>query len=180
MAKSTNSIAAYKTTGMTASGGGGGAVPERGGAPNPAHNVPAVIPFALITEQANTEVPIDYTSTTGIKLFNSAILKLPEIFDGEPKSINLFNKKLTERAKQSGWMETGANIIMIADSTGTLRNLITEYGRLTVDDIEANTKNFIGQQTRQAHNSIQLFHCQTNSMTEAAHLKIVAESDKYM
>ena len=104
MAKSTRSIAASTTTGMTASGGGGGAVPERGGAPNPAHNVPAVIPFALITEQANTEVPIDYTSTTGIKLFNSAILKLPEIFDGEPKSINLFNNKLTERAKQSGWM----------------------------------------------------------------------------
>ena len=125
-------------------------------------------------------VPIDYISTTGIKLFNSAILKILELFDRESKSVNLFNKKLAERSKQSGYMETGANIIMIADSTGTPRKKITEYGRLTVEDIEANIQKFTRQQTRQAQNSVQLFHCLNNSMTEAAQLKIVAESDKYM
>ena len=77
-------------------------------------------------------------------------------------------------------METGANIIMIADSTGTPRNLVTEYGRLTVEDIETNIQQLIRQQTRQSQNSVQLFHCLTKSMTEAAHLKIVTESDKYM
>ena len=77
MAKSTNSIAAYKTTGMTASGGVGGAVPSGGGAHNLEKNVPAVIPFELTPGQANAEVPIDYTSATGIKLFNIAIPKLP-------------------------------------------------------------------------------------------------------
>ena len=107
-------------------------------------------------------------------------MKLPDPFNGESKPINLFNEKLAERVKQSGWMEAGANIIMIQDSGGTPRNLITEYGRLTVEDIEANMQNFIGQQTRQAQNSVQLFQCLTNSMTEAAHLKIVVESSKYM
>ena len=34
-------------------------------------------------------------------------MKLPEIFDREYKSVNLLNKKLAERAKKSGWMETG-------------------------------------------------------------------------
>ena len=77
MAKPTRSIAASTTTGMTASGGGGGAVPSGEGAHNLANNVPAVIPFELTPGQANAEVPIDYTSATGIKLFNSAILKLP-------------------------------------------------------------------------------------------------------
>ena len=77
-------------------------------------------------------------------------------------------------------METGANIVMVSDSTGTPKKLITEYGRLTVDDIEANIQKIIGQQTCQSQNSVKLFHCLTNSMTEAAHLNIVAESDEYM
>ena len=150
MAKSTRSIAASTTTSTTASGGGGGTVPAGGGAPILAPNAPAVIPFALTPVQANVVVPIDYISTTGIKLFNSAILKILELFDRESKSVNLFNKKLAERSKQSGYMETGANIIMIADSTGTPRKKITEYGRLTVEDIEANIQKFTRQQTRQA------------------------------
>ena len=85
-------------------------------------------------------------------------MKFPELFYRESKSVNLFNKKLAERAEQSVWMETGAKIIIIANSTRTPRNLITEYGILTVDDIEANIQNFIGKQTRQAQNSFQLFH----------------------
>ena len=83
-------------------------------------------------------VPIDYTATTGIKAFNRAIINFSELFDGESKSINLFNQKLEERTKQSGWMESGANIIMIPDSTKTPIHLITEYGTLTVEKIEAN------------------------------------------
>ena len=75
-------------------------------------------------------------------------------------------------------METGANIIMIVDSNKTQRNLITEYGRLIEEDIKANIQKSIGLQTRQSQNSVQLFHCLTNSMTEAAHLHIVAEPEK--
>ena len=76
-------------------------------------------------------------------------------------------------------MEAGANIIMIHDSTRTPKNPIKEYGRITVGDIEANIQHFVGQQTRQAHNSLQLLHCLKNSMTESAHLNNVAESGKY-
>ena len=70
--------------------------------------------------------------------------------------------------------------MMISNSAGTPRNLITEYGRLNMKDIETDIQHFIRQQTRQAHNSVQIFQCLTNSMKESAHLKIVAESDKYM
>ena len=124
MAKSTRSTSSSTPSGTTPSGGGGGT--GAAGGFNPALIIPAVIPFALPPGQANMAVLIDYTSTTGNKLFNSAILKLPDILYGESKSINLFNKKLAERAKQSGWMEAGENSIMIPDSTGTPRNLITE------------------------------------------------------
>ena len=85
----------------------------------------------------------------------------------------MFNEKLAERAKQSGWMEAGANITMIPESTGTPRKLITEYGRLTIENIEANMQNFIGQQTLQSQKQVQLFHFLAKYMTEAAHLKVV-------
>ena len=107
-------------------------------------------------------------------------MKLPDIFDKESKSINLFNKKLAEMEKQTGWMEAGENITMINDSSGTPRNIIIEYGRLTVEYINENLQNFIGQQMRQSQNSVQVFHCLAKSMTEAAYLKIVEESSKYM
>ena len=87
---------------------------------------------------------------------------------------------MAERVKKSVWMETGANIIMIPDSNRTPRNLITEYGRLTVEEIGINIQKFIGQQKRQDQNYVQLFHYLTNSMTESAYLKIVAKSENYM
>ena len=49
-----------------------------------------------------------------------------------------------------------------------------------MEHIEADIQNFMGKQSRQSQNSIQLLHCLTNSTTEATHLKIVAESDKYI
>ena len=107
MAKSISYISSYTATGTTSIGGGGGTVAAGGAGANLSQNVPAAITFALTHWQANAAAPIHYTSTTDIKIFNSAILKLPELFDIESKSINLFNEKLEDRAKQSVWMEPG-------------------------------------------------------------------------
>ena len=81
--------------------------------------------FALNPYQANAIFPIYYTYVTVIKLYNSAIMKLPDLLDRESKSVNMFNGKLSERSKQSWWTETGANMIMIGGVDGTRRNLIT-------------------------------------------------------
>ena len=83
MVKSTRSILSSTSTGATPSGGGGGTIAEGGGGVNKAPIITAAIPFALTPEQANAAVPINYTSTTETKFFNSAILKLPELFDAE-------------------------------------------------------------------------------------------------
>ena len=77
-------------------------------------------------------------------------------------------------------MEKEANITMIEDANGIHRNLINECLTLTIEDIDASVQDFIGKETQQAQNSFQIFHCLTNSMTESAHLKIVAESSRYM
>ena len=43
-------------------------------------------------------------------------------------------------------MGTGANITMIEDADVIHRNIITEYGKITVEDIDASVQEFIGQQ----------------------------------
>ena len=76
MSNSARSISSYTATRTTAIGSGVGTVEEGGSGANMAPNVPAYIPFALTTRQANAEVSINYNSTNGIKLLNSAILKI--------------------------------------------------------------------------------------------------------
>ena len=92
-------------------------------------------PFDLNPGQANTNFFINYTYGTNIKLFNYSTEKLQEIFDGEYEVINLFNEKLLEISKNPGWMETGSNTIMVKDTNGNQMNLISKYGRITIDKI---------------------------------------------
>jgi hypothetical protein len=44
---------------------------------------------------------------------------------------------LAQQAQQSGWTLTGANVIMIDDSStpAVAQNIITKYGLLTINDI---------------------------------------------
>jgi hypothetical protein len=44
---------------------------------------------------------------------------------------------LAQQAQKSGWMLTGANVIMIDDSStpAVAQNIITKYGLLTINDI---------------------------------------------
>ena len=76
-------------------------------------------------------------------------------------------------------METGSNKVMINYSNGKPRNLIYEYGIIAIEYIKNHAMTYIGHQTRKSQNSIQVYHFISNSVTEAAHLNIVAESHKY-
>ena len=106
-------------------------------------------------------------------------IKLPETFYSESKEINLFNKKLLEISKKSRWIKTGSNILVLDDANGNTRNLIAEYGRLTIEDTKNHDMAYIGQHTRQYQNSIQMYHRISNSITKAKYLKIMVEMYKY-
>ena len=82
MTKSTMFISSSTATGTTAIGGEGGTVPAGGGGAHTARNVPSAVTFTLTPGQANSPVHINYTLTTGIKIFNSDILNLTELFGG--------------------------------------------------------------------------------------------------
>jgi hypothetical protein len=88
--------------------------------------------------QANPNQTINYTSSSGIKVWNEAIAPLTFEFNIEANEVNAFCENLMEQVEKSGWKVTGANIIDVpeTDDPGTPTcNVITEYGQLSVERI---------------------------------------------
>jgi hypothetical protein len=84
-----------------------------------------------------------------------------------------------QRASESAWDATGANILNIPDSNGTHCYVISEYGLLSAQNIRDDASTYHTHQTRQAQNGVQMGQFLLNSMTEAGKLKIMKESDAY-
>lgn len=135
--------------------------------------------FALTPGQANPNLPLDYTTSSGIKIWNEATAPLPFKFNVEGKDVNAFCEKLLERAEKSGWNLAGSNVINIPDSNQQNRNLIEEYGRLTTDEIRAHAETYVALETRQSQNNMQLYYCISSSLSKEGQLKILAEQSKY-
>jgi hypothetical protein len=135
--------------------------------------------FALTPGQTNAANPIDYTTSTGIKLWQEATAALTFQFSAESREVNQFCEKLSERAHKSGWRAAGANVIDIPDAHGNNHDLINEYGQLTDEQIRNHCATYIANDTRQAQNNAQLYHCIQNTLTKEGQLKILAERDKY-
>ena len=73
----------------------------------------------------------------------------------------------------------GSNTVMINNANVSLRNLIDNYGRLTVADIKNHIMNYIGKQTKKEQQSIHMYHLILKSITESEQLNAVIESHKY-
>ena len=153
-------------------------VPQPAPAPAQAPVVPAQGPsFSLTPGQANVAQFIDYTTATGIKLWQESTAALPNKFSAEGHDANQFCEALLERAEKSGWNRAPSDIITITVNNQGI-NLLTEYGRITTDDITANAT-YMGMQNRLAQNDAQMYHCIKNSLTPEAERKILAERESY-
>ena len=133
--------------------------------------------FALTPGQANANQFIDYTTSTGIKLWQEATASLPNKFTAEGQDANQFCESLLERAEKSGWNNPASDIVNFQVNNEQI-NLFTGYGRLTTEQITIDST-YIGNQDRQAQNNAQLYHCIKNSLTAEAERKILAERDLY-
>ena len=78
----------------------------------------ALLPFALTPAQANAGDIIDYITSAGLKLYNSATAPLPLLFDCKSKNVAIFCEKVVDRAHESGWATGSGDIINIPDANG--------------------------------------------------------------
>jgi len=137
-------------------------------------NAPAVFVFALTPALANPD-PVDYNTSEGMKLYKSATEKLHHTFDGETGSLRLFLQALQQRVDAFGW----ESILTVPDDQNIGRNLITEYGRVSMANVIAHATTHVHTQTRDAQNSAQLFTCIYDSLSLEALLKVSTDSSTY-
>ena len=137
------------------------------------------IAFALTPGLLHTDDIIDLNSKLGRDIYTRATASLKTFFDGDSKNINLFQNQLKRKTENAGWGTGTGDIIHIRDSKGNSRNLITEYGCLTKDDIEAAAAKYLGKPKRAAQNNQMMLECILGSITEECFHKIANEEEKY-
>ena len=149
-------------------GDGGGADPRMGQQPMQGGQ-----PFALTPAMVNNN-PLDFTQVQAIKLFYKATQALEIVYDLSTDKLKLFLESFKQRAIESNWWNT-LNI----EVEGTRYNLVDHYGMLTYDNVYRKALMYYGTQTRDAQNSVQIFTCLTNSLTQEAKARVFVESQRY-
>ena len=129
--------------------------------------------FALHPAQVDTDV-IDYKNAEGMKLYKAATTKLPQEFNGEAAHIRMFLQALRQRVDAFGWND----LVTIPDSDGKDRNLLTEYGLVTMANVRTQALTYVNDPIRAAQNSAQMFTCLYDSLTGEARLKVSSASDE--
>ena len=122
-----------------------------------------------------SEALLNYRIKDDRDIYNTATAPLELKFNGESGGLLLFLEMIRERADESNW----TNIIMVPDSTGVARNLLAEYGRLTLENVRAFALTYVGQNGRKEQNSAQMFACLSRSLTETARIKLLSQSSRY-
>lgn len=131
-------------------------------------------PFALVPGM-NNQQPLDFNKGEDTKFFNKAITAAEDKFDLKEDNLRSFLDVVQERARIYNW----ADVINIPDINGVDRNLITNYGQLTVVDCTTYAETVIIQPNRRAQNDMMLFQFVSNSLTADARLKLVSNPALY-
>ena len=137
---------------------------------NPAPQAPA---FVLGPGRDNTV--LDWSIPADTKLYYKAITALDNKFDGPPEKLIAFLANITSQAQQFRWN----SILAIPVDTNT-RELLTDYGRINMDNINSHATTYTGMQTREAQNSEMLYHFLMNSVTTEFTTKLVLYQEDYM
>ena len=125
--------------------------------------------------------PIDYGTKTGSSLYDrstkSLFVDAKDAFDLKSGGLMNFLDAINARARECGWQ-----IFTMNNTAGVPKDLLTEYGDLTIENVIAHaTAVFtVHPLTRAAQEDGQLFACINNSMTQGAIDVLNLRQDKFL
>ena len=127
--------------------------------------------FAIGPGVANNQV-IDFTTSTGIKLFGAATSSLygdkASRFDVNAKGIHSFLGLVEEHGMYHG-LTGGTGILDIpvdvADPLGETTSLVTAYGMITIEHLRGHVQTYSGEPVRAKQDSAMLFRCLMASLS---------------
>ncbi|CAJ1953230.1 unnamed protein product [Cylindrotheca closterium] len=113
-------------------------------------------------------------------LFCNATRRLDEetLFDCTSDTFYQFMKNLGERADEFGWSTCGG-ILHVPKADGTMVNLLTEYGSITLEEIEIHECSYWNNGYRKSQDDRMLYKCIMKSLSTLGKAKVNIHSSDY-
>ena len=144
--------------------------------PPPPPPVVLAAPFAL-APGCNDHI-LDWTNPAHTKQYYKAMSPLDstEKFDRQPNKIRLFLAHVEDRAQQFNWQ----SIFTIAVGLPpTSYNLMRNYGRMSLQDIQAKALTYVGMQGCEAQESYMLYNFLIEPLTDSFKAQVLLYKQDY-
>jgi hypothetical protein len=146
-------------------------------APAAAVVVPPAAPAFSLLPGANNVAPLDFTKQQDMKVYIASTKGLEKKFNLKEDNLHLFLTEVKERVRTYGW----ERVVTVPDASAVPvnRNLLSNFGQVTVADCTRDARTYVGQQTRNAQNSMFLYQFLHDSLTDDAKAIMVSNVALY-
>lgn len=140
-----------------------------------------VIPFALAPALVGADLPIDYSTRAGQALYSQVTTALAYTFEGPSSSLPAFLQSVMDRSTSAGWGDIfEITVGQDAEGADVFRNLLTQYGEITMAHVRENAlADYIGQNSRNAQISHQIYQCLRKSVGTTVMDRLVTEQGEF-
>jgi len=114
---------------------------------------------------------INYTSSDGAKIYKNGSSKLPVEIDCTPAKLRDVLVAIADRARAFGWDES------ILKING--KSITTDYGQIDLSQIKTHCETYINRRTRKSQDSMMLYQCLKESLTDEARATINLHESEY-
>jgi hypothetical protein len=148
-----------------------------GGAPPAGDAAPAggILQYARNPAQVSTGL-LNYGSSEGMKIYNSAVTGLAIKYTGKALNMHLFLKGVKARGDTFGWK----NILNVPTEGGGSKNLTDQYGLISLAEVKAHAMVYEETRGRDAQNSSQMYEFLLASLTAEAMSMVLSDFEDYM
>ena len=141
-----------------------------------ANAVPAG-PFACSPALAHVNT-IDYSTSAGAKIFSKATEPLLTQFSLNKPNIRVLLDELQTRSNTFGWSNV-LNVNVGDPAIPEHRNLLSDHGRIALEQCRAHSATCINAQARNAQNNYQLFVCLSGTVDEESKKKMANKKAQF-
>ncbi len=103
----------------------------------------AAIMFATTLAMLRHEDIIDYSSKTGTMIYEDGCESLTTPFKMKSSGTVIYIIKLQAKSNRMGWHAGTQQIIKFANNSGTIINIISEYGQISMAKLQMECKDFL-------------------------------------
>ena len=148
-------------------------------APPPPLPVPPAPPaFTLGPGRSHAVLHFDNPKTraTATKLYNKAIAPLEAKFNGETDNLAVFLASVRDRARRFNWHR----LITVLIDDGTTRNLLTHYGKVSLNNMRAHTATYVSMLTRDVQDNDMFYYFLADLLMNEFRTTVLLYANIYM